>query len=134
MRECILNAPEKATLVSGVAGPAVPAVLQAFLSRRGAPELAIVVCRKSGEAEAWAETLKFFDAAFGGGKLDTLLLPADDESGDDARAFDIRCDRLDALARLAARERNRAVRSRCSPHRRVFSRPWSPWTASYVAR
>jgi transcription-repair coupling factor (superfamily II helicase) len=106
MRECILNAPEKATLLSGVAGPAVPAVLQALLSRRGAPELTIVICRKSGEAEVWAETLKFFDNAFGGGKLETLLLPADDESGDDARVFDIRCDRLDTLARLAAREKS----------------------------
>ena len=100
MRECILNAPGRTTLVSGVAGPAVPAVLHALCAAEGAP-VALVVCRKMGDAEGWAETLQFFDAAFGG-KRETLLLPPGDDTGDDARAFDLRCERLDTLARMAS--------------------------------
>jgi len=110
MRECVLNAPESSTLVSGVAGPAVPAVIQALFSS-SKKNLAIVVCGKTGDAENWAETLAFFDKAFGDGSLEILILPPGDDSGDDARAFDIRCERLDTLARMAAkgREKTQAV-------------------------
>jgi transcription-repair coupling factor (superfamily II helicase) len=103
MRECVLNAPDKATLVAGVAGPAVPAVLHALISTDAAP-LSVVVCRKMGDAEAWAESLSFLDASFGKGKLRSLILPAvDDTAEDDARSFDLRCDRLDTLTRMATR-------------------------------
>jgi transcription-repair coupling factor (superfamily II helicase) len=103
MRECVLCAQDRATLVSGVAGPAVPAVLHALISADGAP-LSVVVCRKMGDAEAWAEVLSFLDASFGGGKLRNLVLPAlDEEAEDDQRSFDLRCDRLDTLTQMASR-------------------------------
>jgi transcription-repair coupling factor (superfamily II helicase) len=103
MRECVLNAPGRATLVSGVAGPAVPAVLHAVITGDAAP-LSVVVCRKMGDAEAWAEVLAFLDGAFGGGRLLCLTLPAVDLSAEeDARSFDLRCDRLDTLSRMATR-------------------------------
>ncbi|MFA5256599.1 MAG: transcription-repair coupling factor, partial [Opitutales bacterium] len=107
MREVILNAPCKTTLVAGVAGPSVPAVLHSFVSARPAP-LSVFVCRKSGDAEAWAEVTAFLGSAFGGGKTRCLVLPAlDDSVADDQRTFDIGCDRLDTLTRMAAQGRGK---------------------------
>jgi transcription-repair coupling factor (superfamily II helicase) len=71
-----------------------------FIDKADAP-LAVVVCRNMGEAEEWAETLDFLDAAYHGGRGACLCLPAVGETDDDQRAFDLRCERLETLTRIA---------------------------------
>ncbi len=101
MKEVRLNAPGQTTLVSGVAGAAVPAVLLSLLAKESAP-LAVVICRNLGQAEAWAEDLAFLSASFDGRLAGTVLLPeVASDSQDDARAFDLQLDRLHALTRMA---------------------------------
>jgi transcription-repair coupling factor (superfamily II helicase) len=116
MRDCALNAPDRATLVSGVARCAVPAVLEAFVAE-GAP-MSVVICRREGDAESWAEEFSFIDKAFGKGEVSTIILPAVDASEEDAqRTFDLRCDRLDALTKMAAAKGNAGA------HLVVFTTP-----------
>ncbi len=102
MRDVILNAPGRTTLVSGVAGPAVPAIIHRFALSDSAP-LSIVICRRGVDARNWAELTGFLDAAFGAGRSSSVVLAAPESSDEDQkRAFDSACDRLDALSRMSA--------------------------------
>lgn len=88
-------------MVTGVAGAALPGALHVLLSENRAP-LGIVICSKLGASEGWAEELAFLNREFGDGKLETVLLPeVAGDVEDDPRAFDLQCDRLNALTRMA---------------------------------
>ncbi|WP_309397653.1 transcription-repair coupling factor [Cerasicoccus maritimus] len=104
MKPVVLPTDADVRLLYGVAGPAVPVVsVEALASKPKAPTgIAILVGQVGRTLEAWAEDLEFFyRRKFPQAKLRVLALPRlGDVEEDDARAFELHCDRLAALAAL----------------------------------
>ncbi|WP_269536929.1 transcription-repair coupling factor [Cerasicoccus fimbriatus] len=105
MKPVVLPTDADIRLYFGVAGPAVPAVSANLLTANGKPPQVTVLLGPAGRTlEAWAEDLEFFfRRQKPKANLRVLSLPnLGDFEEDDARAFELSCDRLAALSALVA--------------------------------
>ncbi|WP_309386499.1 transcription-repair coupling factor [Cerasicoccus frondis] len=113
MKPVVLPTDADIRLLYGVAGPAVPAVSVEAISAPPRPPtgIAILVGQAGKTLEAWAEDFDyFFRRKFPKAKVRVHAFPRLGEvEEDDARAFELHCDRLAALSALVDARPNELV-------------------------